>query len=64
MNEQEFKKAMIRHFGTQCEGNIDEAYDRVCKTLTSLLYCGTGNNSLIQDNPFLVLNVAFLNFQK
>lgn len=50
----ELKDELIIAFGTQMEDNIDELYDRICKTVAAMRFAGT-----VGDNPLCVLNRAF-----
>ena len=40
MNEADFKQAIIKHFGTMCEDNVDELLTRFSMTVAALKFAG------------------------
>ena len=51
MNEDDFKQAIIKHFGTMCEDNVDELLTRFSMTVAALKFAGNQG-----DNPLCRLN--------
>lgn len=54
MDEKDFKQAIIKHFGTMCEDNVDELLTRFSMTVAALKFAGNQG-----DNPLCVLNRFF-----